>query len=44
MRIFLIILCVFFTSAALADPSGEYIGQLSTNPYNSDSTANSYGR
>jgi hypothetical protein len=44
MRIFLIVLSVLFTSAALADPPGEYIGQLSENPYNSDSTSNPYGR
>ncbi len=44
MRIFLLVLSLLFTAAALADPAGEYIGQLSANPYNSDSTSNAYGR
>jgi hypothetical protein len=43
MRVFLVVLYLFFTSAALADPAGEYIGQLSENPYHSDSTSNPYG-
>ena len=41
MRIPLIILCLLTTFPALAD---EYIGKLSANPYNPDSTSNEYGQ
>ena len=34
-------LLALFASAAVAD---EYLGKLSDNPYNTDSTSNAYGR
>ena len=41
MRFTLIILCMLATSTILAD---EYLGKLSENPYNPDSTSNAYGQ
>jgi hypothetical protein len=41
MKTFLIILCLLVSSPALAD---EYLGKLSENPYNPDSTSNEYGQ
>jgi hypothetical protein len=41
MRFTLIILCMLATSPILAD---EYLGKLSENPYNADSTSNAYGQ
>ena len=41
MKILLCITCLTLSSAALAT---EYIGKLSVNPYNPDSTANEYGQ
>jgi hypothetical protein len=40
MKTFLIILCVLVSSPALAD---EYLGKLSKNRYDPDSTSNEYG-
>lgn len=39
MKIFLFIACVLVSARAVAD---EYLGKLSENPYNSDSTSNPY--
>ena len=41
MRIMITTLLALCASAALAD---EYLGKLSENPYNADSTSNAYGQ
>jgi len=41
MRNILIVLCMMVVFPAMAD---EYLGKLSENPYNPDSTANEYGQ
>ena len=41
MKIFLILFCLLVSSTAVAD---EYLGKLSANPYNADSTSNPYGQ
>ena len=41
MRNILIVLCIMVAFPAMAD---EYLGKLSENPYNPDSTANEYGQ
>ena len=41
MKIFLFVLSMLVSFTVLA---GEYLGQLSENPYNSDSTSNPYGQ
>ena len=41
MRNILIVLCIMVAFPAMAD---EYLGKLSENPYNPDSTSNEYGQ
>ena len=41
MKILLFIACLALSSAAVAQ---EYLGKLSENPYNPDSTSNEYGQ
>ena len=41
MRNTLIVLCIMVAFPAMAD---EYLGKLSENPYNPDSTSNKYGQ
>ena len=41
MRLYLLLLSLFVSTTALA---GEYLGQLSENPYDPDSTGNAYGQ
>ena len=41
MRNILIVLCILLAFPAMAD---EYLGKLSENPYNPDSTSNEYGQ
>jgi len=41
MKIFLIFLCLLVSSPVFAD---EYLGKLSENPYDPDSTSNEYGQ
>ena len=41
MKILLFIICLALSSAAVAQ---EYLGKLSENPYNPDSTSNEYGQ
>ena len=41
MKVFIFLACLTLSSAALAD---EYLGKLSANPYNPDSTSNPHGQ
>lgn len=48
-RFILIAIAAMFTGAAQADPyivspDGTYLGKLSSNPYDAESTSNPYGR
>lgn len=50
MKIFLLVLCMVFSVSAfpespyLVSPDGKYLGNLSTNKYDANSTSNEYGR